>query len=75
MKLNDLLKDMKLLDIVVLWSDERDYSDSEIATMCDISQQTIHNTKNRLKPFTDALKAVKTTPGEYGNHDINTIIN
>ena len=75
MRINDFAKDIKIIDLIVLWLDEQGFSDNEIATMAGISTQTLHNTKNRLKPFLDSLKAVKGELVEYGNHDINTIIN
>ena len=74
MKIIELAKELKIIDFIVLALDERGYSDSEIATICDITPATLHNTKNKLKPVLEALKMVTSPPTEYGNPDINKII-
>ena len=74
MKFIEFAKIITMQDILILNLDALDFSDTEIASMLNISRQTIHNCKKRLEPFTEALKAVKSPPTEFGNKDINKIV-
>jgi|ERR1035437_8000597 hypothetical protein len=75
MKVLEFSKQLKIIDLIVLFLDEKGYSDAEIATIADISTQTLHATKKRLQPFCEALKLIESPPAEYGNKDINDIVN
>lgn len=75
MNFTDFAKQFTLQDIMILNLDELNFTDTQIATMLSISKPTIHNTKKRCKPFLEALKQLDSPPTEYGNKDINKIVN
>lgn len=75
MKFIELAKQLSILDVMILNLDEKGFSDAEIASVLEITKPTIHNAKARNKTLIEALKMVESPPAEYGNHDVNTIIN
>lgn len=75
MKFLDFTKQLLILDIMILNLDEKGFSDSDIATILEISKQTIHNCKSRNKILLEALKIVHAEPKEYGDGEVNKVIN
>lgn len=75
MKVLELAKQLNVADLLALILDEKGFSDSEVSTILEISKQTLHNSKKRNHELLEALKMVKSPPAEYGDHNINKIIN
>lgn len=77
MNLYDAIKRLTIQDIILISLDELGYSDTEIAFKMGISTSTIHNTKKRLKTLLEpvnALQELVKEPVEYGNHEVNIIV-
>lgn len=74
MQVIELAKSLNVIDLLLLILDEKGFSDAEIASIMEVSKQTIHNSKKRNMELLEALKMVKSPPKEYGNKDINAVI-
>lgn len=75
MKILELAKQLSVSDLIVMVLDEKGLSDSDIASVMEINPSTIHNIKKKHSELLVALKSVKTEPVEYGNKDVNKVIN
>lgn len=75
MKIIELARTMSVLDFVVLVLSEKGLSGDEIATLTDSTRQTVHNIKKRHEELISALGAIKTEEKEFGNPDINLVVN
>lgn len=74
MKVIELIKSLNMTDLLLLLLDEKGFSDDEIATIAEVSKQTLHNSKSRNKDLLEALKLVKSPPKDFGDTHINKVI-
>lgn len=74
MNLLDYIKKYHNLDLFIALLDEMNFSDEEIITKLSISKMTIYNAKERLQPLMTALATIDHKLPQYGNPDVNTIV-
>lgn len=75
MKITELAKTLSLMDFIVLFLLEKDFTNDEVATMTELTRQTLHNITKRHEKLLEALKMIQSEPQEFGNQDINLIVN
>jgi hypothetical protein len=74
MRYIDYLKLTDNFDKYLLFLDNLGFSDTEIATLCEVTTPTIHNAKKRQEPIIEALKTITAeAPTDKRNPDVQMV--